>query len=389
MIELKGEYFIDRYCSELGYNFIENLPTQTINLISSKTNTGKSVFFIGSHADDKVIGVTAPFTALSEQIYRDNPSYKVKKGLKAQTEGTIELDNGRITSFHSAERLLELKHLDYLIIDELHEMINYAGFSPAMIGRFWETVDKLKEMHPNLVIIALSGTPQFLRYADFLDMNLYVINLRDTSTQAPSKIEIKSSWLRDLNSSDKYLYLYNTRKNGRAWANRFDGGYIESAIKEKSKVYEDIVKGKMSHDRIFTSTLLATGVSILEPVDYIYTNWVDLVAIVQLCARPRVGRHILRVTKIKKPVYMRHSVWEMKKPELVWTDSYKDNFILLHKYQEWYSCVAHQDEDMLREILYTMLFQPAKELPSLEELWEKNKVVKLSLDEIKDLLENI
>ena len=42
------EYFIDKYCSELGYSFIENLPSQTINLISSKTNTGKSMFFIGN-----------------------------------------------------------------------------------------------------------------------------------------------------------------------------------------------------------------------------------------------------------------------------------------------------------------------------------------------------
>ena len=123
----------------------------------------------------------------------------------------------------------------------------------------------------------------------------------------------------------------------------------------------------MPEERLFTSVLLATGVSILDPVDYVYTNWGDLVTIVQMSARPRVGGHELRVTRVTHPPYMRgKTVWDMDVPELVWTNDTESNFKVLNKYQEWYSLMVHQDEQLLYETLMNMLWRPEKPLPELD-----------------------
>lgn len=312
---------------------------------------------------DKKVGVLAPFTALTSQIYAKNEDYSLRTGVKA--EDIVNMSNGVIASFHSSEKLLEMTHIDYLIIDEIHELINYAGFTTGMIRRFWKTVNELKRRNPNLIIIALTGTPQFVRQATFLDMQEWVIEPKKMKAK-PSNLEVSSSWKSELNSKDSYIYLYSAKRSGVKLANEFDGEFLSSANKTLTASYTDIIEGRMPDDRLFTSTLIATGVSIDDPVEYVYTDWVDIVTIVQMSARIRSGGHKLRVRQVSYPPYLAgKQISDIKKPALRWGMDAEFNFRLLKEYQDWYSIQAHQDPDLLESILEQMLWEPEKPLPPL------------------------
>ncbi len=354
---------VQEFCSELGEDFLKSLSPHIINLIVAPTGSGKTHFFISNMPRNKKVGVLAPFTALTSQIYARNADYSLQTGIKA--EDIVNMSNGVIASFHSSEKLLEMTHMDYLIIDEIHEMINYAGFTSGMIRRFWKTVDELKARNPELVIIALTGTPQFVRLATFLDIEEWVIKPEKMKAK-PSVLEVERNWSQELNSRDSYIYLYNAKRQGIKLAHTFSGEFLSSANKELTASYTDIIDGRMPSDRLFTSTLIATGVSIDDPVEYVYTDWVDLVTIVQMSARVRAGGHSLRVRQVPYPAYLAgQQISDIKKPRLTWGMDREFNFRLLKEYQDWYSLQAHQDSQLLEMILNQMLWEPEVPLPPL------------------------
>lgn len=354
---------IQEYCSELGEGFLERLSPQVINLVVAPTGSGKTHFFVTGMSREYKVGVLAPFTALTSQIYAANADYALEAGIKASD--TINMANGVIASFHSSEKLLEMSHIDFLIIDEIHELINYAGFTKGMIQRFWKTIDTLKKQNPTLRIIALTGTPQFIKMADFLDIETWVIDPVKIKAK-PSDLEVDSSWKTELNAKDSYIYLYSAKRSGVQLANKYDGEFLSSANKTLTDSYTDIINGQMPNSRLFTSTLIATGVSIHDPVEYVYTDWVDIVTIVQMSARVRQGGHKLRVRQVSYPPYLAGKrISDIEKPVLKWGKNYEKNFRLLKEYQEWYSIQAHQDPEVLESILHQMLWHPELSLPPL------------------------
>jgi hypothetical protein len=118
----------------------------------------------------------------------------------------------------------------------------------------------------------------------------------------------------------------------------------------------------MPSQKVFTSTLLATGVSITEPVDTVYTNWLLLSDIVQMSSRPRIGGHDLKVTQTANPWFLRDG---MDKPVLDFGKDFEANMRLINEYSTWYSWQAHQDEADLYHIINQMLWLPHAHLPEL------------------------
>lgn len=348
---------VERYCSEA--NFDSLLLPDCINLVIAPTGSGKSTSFLKMAAEGSNVAVVAPFVSITNQMKINFPNMELKTGMKA--EDTESFAGGRITSFHSIPKMLELNNIDLLVIDEWHVLASYAGYTFGMLTLFWETVEKLKEKHPHMKIVALTGTPQFMAMAVFLDYNIISIRPKHILSK-PSELYVSRSWTRELSKRDNYLYLFASKKQGKQQAKKYDGVYIDAKTKEMSKEYNEILLGHMPSNRVFTSTVLSTGVSIIDPVETVYTNWVDLVDIIQMSARVRQGGHELKVTQTI-PWFLRDG---MDEPLLKWTNNFEANMSLINKYQIWYSFMAHSaDEGDLFSILYQMLWLPEKELPQI------------------------
>ena len=350
-------YEVNKYCSELNYNDI--LKEDCINLIVAPTGSGKSTNFLKMAAEGLNVAVVAPYVSITNQMKINFPDMELKTGMKASD--TESFAGGRITSFHSIPKMLELNNIDILVIDEWHVLASYAGYTFGMLTLFWDTVEKLKEKHPHMKIVALTGTPQFMVMANFLNYNLISVRPKHVLSK-PSELYVSRSWTRELSKRDNYLYLYASKKQGQQQANKYDGVYIDAATKETSLDYNQILLGHMPNNRVFTSTVLSTGISIVDPVDTVYTNWVDLVDIVQMSARVRQGGHELKVTQTI-PWFLRKG---MDEPILNWTKNFEANMSLINQYQTWYSYIAHSaDEGDLFSIINQMLWLPEKELPQI------------------------
>lgn len=347
---------VDKYCSEIDWD--EHLEEGVINLIVAGTGSGKTHSLVTNAPRDKKIAVVAPFTSITEQIFLANPDFSIETGTK--TLDKINFANGMITSFHSSSRLLEMNSIDLLVIDELHYLVNYAGFAFGLLNQFWGNVQVLRERFPKMKIVALTATPHFVRMADFLDFNVIVVQQKNP-TAKPSEIIVGRSWTGEYKLDNSFIALYPSKKMGAGWAKKHKGSYIDAKTKD-SDAFAKIVEGKMPSKKVFTSTLLSTGVSILDPVDIVYTNWLSLTDIVQMSSRPRQGGHLLKVTQTPKPFFLRDG---MDKPKLNFGTDFENNFKLLNEYERWYSWMAHQDEVDLFAIVYQMLWRPDILLPEL------------------------
>ena len=352
-------YKIDKYCSELDWDSI--LKPDCINLVVAGTGSGKTKLFMDmSMREDKQVAFVAPFLSITNQVKSLYPHMTIATGTK-ETEDTCA--GGRITSFHSIPRLLELDNIDILVIDEIHSLVGYAGYTFGMLTLFWNTFEQLKQKHPNMKVVALTATPQFLLMYPKLDFNLIVVQSKNPLSK-PKDILVARSWLHELKRNDSsFIYLYASKAQGKKQADKYNGAYIDSATKDKSKVYMKLLDGEAVHPRIFTSTLLATGISINTTIPTAITNWPDLVDIVQFSARVRPGVDRLLVTQTI-PYFARQG---LDKPVLNWTGNFESDMKLLNQYQTYYSILAHSmDQGTLYNIIYQMLYLPQEELPDIE-----------------------
>jgi len=348
---------VEKYCSEIDWDKV--LKYDCINLVVASTGSGKSSAMLKMVEEGKNVAIVAPYVSITNQMKVSFPDMELKTGLKSDESESFA--GGRITSFHSIPRMLELNHIDILVIDEWHVLASYAGYTKGMLNTFWDTVEKLKVKHPSMRIAALTGTPQFMMMADFLNYNIIAVRPKHISAK-PKDLFVSRSWIRELKKNSNYLYLFASKKQGRAQANKYHGIYIDASSKETSNAYFQILLGKMPGERVFTSTVLSTGISITDYVETVYTNWIDLVDIVQMSARTRQGGHTLKVTQTI-PWFLRDGI---DKPNLIWTEDFESNMRLINEYQTWYSFQAHSaDEGTLFSVLYQMLWLPEQELPEI------------------------
>lgn len=346
---------VEKYCSEVDWDNV--LKPDCINLVIASTGSGKSHAMLDMVNKGKSVAVVAPYVSITNQMKIAFPEMEIKTGMVA--DGSESYADGRITSFHSIPKMLELNNIDLLVIDEWHVLCSYASYTFGMLTVFWNTIEQLKVKHPHMKIVALTGTPQFMVLADFLDYNVIAVRPKHVLAK-PSDLFVSRSWARELAKNENYLYLYASKKQGKSQASKHGGVYIDAESKDGSDAYNEILQGKMPASKVFTSTVLSTGISITDPIETVYTNWVDLVDTIQMSARVRQGGHVLKVTQTI-PWFMKDGVRE---PELKWTSDFESNMKLLNDYQKWYSYMAHSaDESTLFSILYQMLWLPEEELP--------------------------
>ena len=226
---------IDKYCTEIDIN--EHLLPNCFNLVVAPTSSGKTTMAMRMSQEGQDVAFVAPYTGITNQVNLNYPELSVEVGMKA--EDNLSISGGRITSMHSIPKMLELKNIDLLVLDEVHTLLSYS-FTNGMLSNFWKTVQKLITKHPHMKIMCLTGTPQFIRLLPQFDFNEIVIQAK-TQTAKPGNVYVERSWTSELNKNNNYLYLYQSRKQGKQQANKYNGVFIDSASKDSVPEYFDIL----------------------------------------------------------------------------------------------------------------------------------------------------
>lgn len=356
---------IEQYCTEI--NILELLqPSPVFNLLVAPTGSGKTTALMKlAESHDYNLAFVSPFTSINEQIAVEYPNFSIKTGMKAQD--TVSQGRHTITTMHSILRLLELEHIDILVIDEIHQLVNYANYAAGILQPLWDTIQKLIIKHPHMRIIAATGTPQFIRLYPHFNFHEIIVKPKKMLLDKIDKIVVSRS-LKNEYTKDSYICLYPSRKQGLAQAMKHNGDFVESANKETNQAYINIItEGKLNKPRLFTSTLLATGVSITDDeVDKAIVNWSDIVDAVQFVSRLRNG--------CKKACFTCCNFWHEKdgvEPVLL---SFSGNFMqdmkILGRFQAYISWLVRQDETLYEEVIRLMLSKPEENIIELVENWE-------------------
>lgn len=354
---------IEQYCSEIDIlGLLE--PTPKINLLVAPTGSGKTHALMSlAKQNDFNLAFCSPFTSINEQVNVNFPEFKIETGTK--TQEVVSMGRHTITTFHSIPRLLELDNIDILVIDEIHQLVNYASYAYGMLNPFWDSLQQLITKHPHMKIIAATGTPQFVRLYPAFQFNEIIIKPKQMLFDKIDEIVVSRS-LKNEYTKGSYICLYPSRKQGLAQAAKHNGDFVESNGKETNSAYLKIItEGKLSKPRLFTSTLLATGVSIVDNVEKAIVNWADLVDAVQFTARLRNG--------CEKACFTCTDFWHEKdglmEIELTFSGDFMKDMQLLGRYQAYISWLVRQDEDLYMDIIKTMLSSPETDIINIIYNW--------------------
>ena len=356
---------VNKYVSE-----VDNLEQQFqtgFNLLVSSTGSGKSKFALDL-ADKYPTGVLAPYVCIVKQLAND--TLTIKKGMKERQ--AVSTDKSVVATFKSAVRLLEQSQMEYLVIDELHTLVNYASFTKGMISNMWNVVLKLQKKFPKLKIICLTATPHFVKMFNFNFQTELFIKPKQILSK-PEQIIVVNSTKDLLATEQNYIYLYPSKKMGKAQANKYAGEYIDATNKETLPVYSEILEGRtLSEEKIFTSTCMATGVSIVSnEINTVITNWNDLIDLAQFAARLRKGCRTLFVGVnipwivhkfgVERPVEIDdviNNALPVKDGE-----DFEKVIRIIQKYQLWFSVQSHlNDKTILQQILTMLVHNPTTEI---------------------------
>lgn len=353
---------IKQYVGEI--DILEYLvPQPEITLLVAPTGAGKTTALMKlAEQNDFNLAFVSPFTSINEQVQQSFPQFKIETGTKAQEY--VSFGKHTITTFHSIVRLLELDNIDVLVIDELHSIISYSQYASSILNPFWDTIQKLRVKHPHLKIVASTGTPQFVRLYPEFNFNEIIVKPEVMLGDKIETISVSGSQKNEY-SKGSYICLYGSRKQGAQQALKYSGDFVESNNKEFNKAYQSIItEGRLLKPRLFTSTLLATGVSILDEVDKAIVAWSDIVDCVQFISRLRNGCPRVCVTS--------GTFWHEKngvpfKP-LKWTGDFCKDMKQLAQFQQWFSYTVrtHPEDIVYENILRLMLTSPEADI--IEEL---------------------
>lgn len=356
---------VDTYVSEKENEIMDLLEKGKMNLLVAPTGSGKTKFFLNM-ATNKKIGFLSPFTSVNEQVSSElGDLATIQTGVK-ETD-MVRFDNkSTITTFHSANKLLEMPQIDFLIIDEIHQLINYTGYTRGMIKQFGITLDKLMQKHPEMIVVALTGTPQFITQYSLWEFNEIIIKTKINMLDKIGTIQIQSSIAKYLKEDKKMLFLYSSKKQGEKQATNYNADFICSQNKELNDSYYEITsKGKFlsNKQKVFTSTLLATGVSITDDLEYLITSWSDIVDIIQFISRVRtkVDKAIIQSTYFFHFKFIEEKFgWEGMKWEDDFSGDLESDLKKIKELQDYVSFLLHTNPDtaFLQSTVDKMLSRP-------------------------------
>lgn len=357
---------IEQYCSEIDIlGLLE--PTPKINLLVAPTGSGKTHALMSlAKQNDFNLAFCSPLVAINEQVVANFPEFKIETGTK--TQDVVSMGKHTITTFHSIPRLLELDNIDILVIDEIHSLTSLVNFASEILNPFWNTVQSLITKHPHMKVIAATGTPQIIRLYPHFNFNEIILKPKQMLGDKIGEIAIIRSAKTELNEGS-YVCLYESRKRGMQMSDKYNGSFLDSANKNMNPHFLSIVQtGDFEADRLFTSTLLATGVNLYKPMDKLIALWGDIIDCLQFISRVRIG--IDKVCLQSGVFWYERDGVEM--PHIVWTKDFVRDMRTLSGIQSYFSYIIRQDAELYKTVIYTTLTCPEKDFESLILEYEGN-----------------
>ena len=174
----------------------------------------------------------------------------------------------------------------------------------------------------------------------------------------PKQISLVYATKHLLNKEPDYLYLYPSKNLGCKQSNKYGGVYIDAENKDTNPAYHEILLSKpASNKRIFTSTSLSTGLSLVNSgINTAISSWMNVVDTVQFSARIREGVEDFYVGKNIPFSIQKNGI---DKPLLNWGKDFEADIYKLGKFESWASYQLHENyfDDMLYTVLYKLFRQ--------------------------------
>jgi len=267
-------------------------------LIDAPTGSGKTtaILQLAKQSDTRVI-VAEPTITIAEDIAQSAEEAGIQANL---IYGEIEeadymaaINAPLFICTYDAIKNLNIE-LDILVIDEQHLLTSEYGYRAKALNRAIDAAAIADK------VIYLSGTPDYhlshymnasvLKFTPDIEQRKTVNVYGYTSGNETGAAE----WIAEIYGEGKHLIKKDNTSQLQAMQKRLKQKSKESAIfsnkvnTKQTPEYQRLINGQVNEDFILTTSLLETGVSILDHVESVnLLNTKDAKEIIQTASRPR------------------------------------------------------------------------------------------------------
>lgn len=334
MKELQLRLKEDEYLSKKTDWILKNLGTKGINLIDCPTGGGKTTFAIESIINSKKVSIfLAPLCSIVDQVRKDLSdrdevliiddigllNKQMAFGFKGQLDSGEEVlfsigDNqspvyvGTYASFVRHFHEIDFNLVEYIFIDEIHQILEMSDFARDTIVPFWEFIRYIGTKN-NIKRVGLTAeTDLILQFKTFWNIDTLIKVNIDSWRLMPKEIYVYGNDFSVERAIEDYLSNYVEKNDKMLFLTRFkkqneklpkilnlrrDIETISSRNKLTSRAYESIVKAQQFPDGVNTvlgTSLIQTGVNIKDSeVKHVVCLFQNLHIAKQVMSRIRTG----------------------------------------------------------------------------------------------------
>lgn len=182
-ITYDGSYKFDGYINEKLKEILEDNKNEDKIILRAETGTGKTRAFLETFPQifpDKKILILEPLTAIVSQSQNDYPNLVGLTGFSGLGEFHQAYEDRIVMATY--EKGIELLRnnvpFDYIIVDEIHNLLVANGYKP-------ETISELVWLLKDKKVIGLTGTPSNI----FRTLGYKLINLENTGKNVTEVIQ--------------------------------------------------------------------------------------------------------------------------------------------------------------------------------------------------------
>ena len=293
-IRYDERFFIENYVSEVLPEILDYADRHNKVIVRAETGKGKTTAFVKDfhkHRPDARLLILVPLTIIVDQNRKDNPFKGVFLTGQSTMDDHAQVKNSNLVfaTYEQATKYLESEHhsFDYIIIDEIHQLLTANSFKRDVIAALTPLLDKCK-------VIGLTGTPSQI----FTQVGYKLLDV-DVAEPTKTPIEVRYTNTKAFNIALNHLSQSHTGKvlirlNEIETIKALITHLVELKLYKKSEIlflYSTIqIKNSndyknLAHERqffgryklVFTTSLIDEGLSIdqagFTDVVFIETNY--------------------------------------------------------------------------------------------------------------------
>jgi hypothetical protein len=269
---------INDYVSERIENILDSTDTHQKIIVSAETGTGKTTAFVKEfhkHRPSKRLIILAPLTAIVDQIKEENNSIISLTGDSSPSDHTKAKTATLVVATYEqgCKHLKEHNTFDYVVIDEVHNLITANSFKS-------ETITNLTYVLESYRVIGLTGTVNILFKAigyrlisikknsqTKVDVNFIIDNRPPLKIALQHLKNVQGKCILRVNSKEVAKALEIELINSRQYnKDEILILYSDSIIKNREDYKHLIAKGEFNKKKrlVITTSLIDEGLSIRQ-----------------------------------------------------------------------------------------------------------------------------